>query len=195
MAARTSSSRGVSWDSGERSLRALAATSRSTILGFDHRFPGGHRLDRGDELRAIVHPFLEEVRAPVRARLQEGEHVRGLGVLAQHDDADLRMLDAQAGSELDPLVGLRRGHADVREDDVGVVRVAGVAQGVEVAHRGDDLHRRVDRQHLLQAFPDDQAVLSDSDADGHGAANDIPPALSARSAEAEMARRRAGCGR
>ena len=103
------------------------------------------------------------------AAVEQGERVDGVGELTEQDDAHRGMGVAQLGGDPDPLVDVRRRHADVREDDVGQLTLADLAQGVEVAHGGDDLHRVVQRQELANALADEQVVLSEHDADRHRA--------------------------
>ena len=98
IAASTSSSRGVSWASGERSLRALAATSTSTTLGSITERPSATASIAATSCGAVVHALLEQVGAAVRARLEQREDVRRVRVLAEHDDADVRVLDSRSGA-------------------------------------------------------------------------------------------------
>lgn len=64
--------------------------------------------------------------------LEQREGVRGLGVLAEHDDPDLGMGVAQRVGGADPLVGSGGGHPDVGQHDVGRVGVHRRQQRFEV---------------------------------------------------------------
>jgi hypothetical protein len=58
----------------------------------------GHGPDGGQELDAIVDPFLEQVRTPVRSAVEQRQCLRRIGVLAENDDAD-RGIRVAAGTE------------------------------------------------------------------------------------------------
>ena len=83
--------------------------------------------------------LLQEVGAPVRSSVEEPQGVLRLGVLAQHDHADVRVEVAQRVGGLQPLVGSARRHADVRHDDVGPLALDGGQECIEIAARRDDL--------------------------------------------------------
>ena len=102
---RTSRSRGVS--SCERRLLGtrLVRHERLDHLRVDHRAAVCDGADRRDELLDVLDALLQQVRAPGGAAFQERERVARLGVLAQDDDADVRVRLAQALGRLDPFVG------------------------------------------------------------------------------------------
>src|SRR5829696_1518027 len=152
-----------------RALRTAASGhERLDDLRVDQRSALGDRADGGHELGSVVHALLEQIGATVRATLEQRERVERIGELAEHDDADRRVGVAELGGEPDPLVGARRRHADVGEHHIGPLVLAGLAQRLEVAHRGDDLDRWVDSQQLVHAFAHDQAVLAEGYPDRHG---------------------------
>ena len=70
-------------------LRAPRAPPRSS--GRSTEPPYGDRRDRGDELGAVVHALLEQIAAAVRAPSEQRERVARLRVLAEDEDADLRV--------------------------------------------------------------------------------------------------------
>ena len=151
-----------------RSLGArLGAHERLHDLGVDDRAAGRDRLDRPHELGAVVHALLQQICAPVRARVQQRERVGGLRILTEHYNARIRVGLPQDGREPNSLVGLRRWHADVRDHHVGARALDGFEQGVQVPARGDDLDVLVRGEELLDAFPDDEAVLGQGNPDGH----------------------------
>ena len=76
-----------------------------------------------DDLVGVGDPLLQQVAAPVGAFVEQRERVGGLGVLAEHDDADFRMRLPQRAGGPDALVGSGRRHADVGEHDVGLLGV------------------------------------------------------------------------
>ena len=68
-------------------------------------------------------PLLEQVGPAGRALLEQPERVVRADVLADHDDADVGMAVPQPRGRLDALVRARRRHPDVRDHDVGLVRL------------------------------------------------------------------------
>src|SRR5436190_271331 len=72
----------------------------------DYRSTGGDRPDGVAQLAAIPQVILEEVCPSVRAGFEERQRIRRLGVVAEHDDADVRMRGPQLFGDADPLVGL-----------------------------------------------------------------------------------------
>ena len=66
-------------------------------------------------------PFLQQIAAALGTGLQEPQRVARVGMLAQHDHADMRMLLAELGRDSDPLVVPGRRHADVEYRDIRVV--------------------------------------------------------------------------
>ena len=77
---------------GARVLR----DERLDDLRIHHRAAVGDCSDRRDELLEIRHPLLQEVRTACGPALEQRQRVARLGVLAEHDDADLRLRLAQA---------------------------------------------------------------------------------------------------
>ena len=76
-------------------------------------------MDRRHELLDVLDALLQEVRAPGGAAFQERERIARLGVLAEHDDADVgRGSRAVAWRPGCPRRSARR-HADVGDHDVG----------------------------------------------------------------------------
>lgn len=83
-------------------------------------------------------------------------------------------LSSQTGASLqsrcgaDPFVRVTRRHPDVRDHDVGTEPLDRFEEAVEVIAGRHDLDRRRCSQYLLYALADDQAVVSEDDANGHG---------------------------
>ena len=103
----TSPSRGVRSSIGE-DLRAEPPGDQDVDdQRIDHRASTGDRVDGRAQLVDVLQALLQEVGAPVRSSLEEPQCVLRLGVLAQHDDADVRVEVAQAVGGLQPLVELR----------------------------------------------------------------------------------------
>ena len=68
-----------------------------------------------DELVDVGHALLEEIGTSAGAFLEQGECVLGLGVLAEHDNADLRAFGPETLGGPQPFVGPRGWHADIVE--------------------------------------------------------------------------------
>ena len=94
-------------------------------LGVDHRAAGRNLADRLHQLDAVPDVLLQQVGPSGRAVLEELQRVVRADVLADHDDADLGMALPQRRRGLDALVGVRRGHSDVRDHDIGPVLLDG----------------------------------------------------------------------
>ena len=163
----TSRSRGVSSPSGELSSRAFSGDQRLDDLRVDHRAALRDGADRADELVEVVDALLQEVRPSGAASLQERERVARGGVLAEDDDADLRVRHAQPLGGLDPLVGLARRHADVSHDDVGLLALDGGEQRVEVVAGRRDLDLGARLEQAPQALAGEVVVLGEHEPDRH----------------------------
>ena len=166
--ARISSSRGVSLVSSESS-RWRAETSLSTTRRVHERAAGGHVVQRPAQLALVVEPLLEQVRAAIGARIEERHRVARLGVLAEDDDAHLRVLLPELGREADALVRVRGRHADVGQDDVGRRALDRVAQLVEVARHLDQLDVLDVAEDADDPFAGEEAVFGGDNADRHQA--------------------------
>ena len=73
------------------------------------------------ELLEVGDPVLEEVADALGARLEQRHRVAGLDVLREEQDADVGMPLADLARCDEPLVGVRRRHADVDHGDVRLV--------------------------------------------------------------------------
>src|SRR6187551_2202534 len=83
---------------------------------------------RVQQLRAVVEPFLEQVRSAVGVWTQQADGERRLSPLAQGNQADLRLLGSQSSGDAHPFLIARRWHANVRDHDVGVFAFDGLPQ-------------------------------------------------------------------
>ena len=124
-------------------------------------------LEGGEELFAVAHALLEQVSAAVRARLEQGQRVARLGVLAEHHHANARVGLPQERREPDPLVAVGRGHPDVRQHHVRWIGLDCLEQRREVCVRAHELDVLLSGEHLLEALSHEQIVVRDHDADGH----------------------------
>jgi hypothetical protein len=87
-------------------------------LWIDRRATMRDGFDRVRELLLVVHPLLEQIGPLGGSVSEQRKRVVGLGELAEHDYAHLRVRLAQFLGDLNSLVGAGRRHADVRHDDV-----------------------------------------------------------------------------
>ena len=156
-------------------LRKRARLPRARLLlderlddfRIDHRTPLRDGLNRAHQLLEILDALLQQVRPPLSARVEQGERVPRVRVLAEDDDADLRVRLSQPLRGLDSLVGAARRHADVGEDDVRPFRLDGGEQRVEIATRGRDLNLRMRLEQTADALSDEVVVLREHEADRH----------------------------
>ncbi len=116
----------------------------------------------------LAHPLLEQVGPPGGALGQEGEGVRRLRVLAEHDHADLGMGGAEVVGGLDSLVGAGRGHADVGDDHVGCALVDQGEQRGKVAGDTDEVEVHLAVDDARDPFAYEEVVLGEDDTQ-HGA--------------------------
>ena len=86
---------------------------------------------------------------------------------AHRDDADLRMGPAQLGRQANALVGHRRWHPDVDQDDVGVAGVDRRRQLLAVRAHGDELDLVAVAEQARERLPDEEAVVGHTDAHRH----------------------------
>jgi hypothetical protein len=119
-------------------------------------------------LREILHALLQEVGAPRAAAFEKRKHVARVRVLAEHNDAHLRVRLAQPFGGLDAFVGAARRHADVGDDDVRVFCVNRGEQRAEVAADGRDLEVRPRLEQTPHTFADQVVVLGEHEPDRHG---------------------------
>ena len=131
-----SRSRGVRVATGER-LAVRAAEQHVYDRGVDDRAAARDFPDRARQLLTVGDAFFEEVPASLGTIGEQSERVRGLEVVTQDDDADVRVRLLQLSSGPDTLVGAGRRHADVGEDDVGFVLGDESKQRVEVITHTD----------------------------------------------------------
>ena len=167
---RISSSRGVSFWSTESSPLARGHELLDHS-GVDERSACRHVVERTAELGLILEALLEEIRPALRAGVEESHRVPRLGVLAEHDDAHVRMLLPQLRGEADSLVGIRGRHPDIRQDDVRLRALDGGAQLVEVARHLHELDVFDVVEDAHDPLTGEEAVLGCDDADRH------PPSL------------------
>ncbi len=114
------------------------------------------------ELLHVGDAVLEQVADALGALRQELHRVTGLDVLREDEHARLRVLLANLLRRLQPLVGVRRRHADVDDRDVRLVRAHLQQQLFGVARLTDDLETAVFEQ-ACDALPEEDRVLREHD--------------------------------
>ena len=149
-------------------MRDRSATSTSIDLRIDHRSALRDGPDRRHELLDILDALLQEVSAPGGAAFQKCERIARLGVLAEHDHADVRVCLAKPVGGLDPLVSSARGHADVGDHDVRGLGFDGREEGVEVGAHGPDLEIRLCLEQSSHTLADEIVVICEHQANRHG---------------------------
>ena len=124
----TSSSRGVRAASGLAVAAAAPAHERVDDLRVDDRAARAHLAQGVDEVLEVADAVLEQVAEPGRPVGEQRERVALVGVLRQHDDADLRVArPGWRGRPRCPPCGGRR-HPDVGEHGIGAEPAHGVEQ-------------------------------------------------------------------
>ena len=155
----SSSSRRVSSLSGELSPAVRAAISASTTFASTTEPPAATSTDRGDQVLAVAQAVLEQIRAPVGAAVQQREAVARIGVLADHDHADLRMGLAQAVGEHDALGIAGRRHPDVGDHDVGQLGLDRLGELAAVLAGRDQLDPRIGVEQVLERLAHEVVVV------------------------------------
>src|SRR5207244_1648766 len=79
----------------------------------------------------------------------------------------LRVRLAKPACRLDSLIGAVRGHADVGDDNVRMLRVDGREQRVEVAACGDHLDLGVCLEQASHALANEVVILREHETDRH----------------------------
>ena len=133
-----------------------------------------HDLDRMVALfhpdydsRQPAHPVREQVTTAVRSFGQERERVLGLGELAEGDDAGLGARGTQTVGDLDSLVRVVRGHADVRHHHVRLVLSDRALERREILTGCDDFEVVLLLEQPENALAHEVVVLGQDDADRH----------------------------
>ena len=116
----TSRSRGVR--SCERVVLAPPPDELRDDLGVERRAALAHAPHGVGELGDVRDAVLQQVADALGALGEQVERVLGLDVLREHEHAGAGMLLADLARGAQPLVGVRRRHADVDERDVRAVR-------------------------------------------------------------------------
>ena len=105
----------------------------------DHCLAFGQPPERIDEDRGIADAVLEQVARPLGMLLEQPHRETRLDVVREHEDADVRVELANALRRDDPLVRVRRRHADVDDHTVGPGRRDIAHQAVDLARLADHL--------------------------------------------------------
>ena len=105
----------------------------------DDGLPLAQPPQRVDERGRIVDAVLEQVAGPLGVILEQPHREARLDVLREHEHADRRVELTDALRRDDPLVGVRRRHADVDDRAIGLGRRDRAHQPVDVAGLADDL--------------------------------------------------------
>jgi hypothetical protein len=91
--------------------------------------------------------------------------IAGLDVLAQQENAHLRVRAPAVCGDPDSLVGVGRRHPDIGEHDLREVLRDGVERLVEVGAGGDDLEVSGGVEHAADSLADQEAVVGEDDPD------------------------------
>ena len=159
----------VAFPLGQGVQRVPAAPAHQELchhLGVERGAARGHPAQRVEELGHVGHPVLEQIADAAGVRRQQVGGVPLLHVLRQHEDGDVRPLGADHQGRPDALVGVRRGHPDVGDHQVGPFPFHGVEQRGRVTRRGRDLEPGAFEE-LDQAREQQHRVLADNHSQPH----------------------------
>jgi hypothetical protein len=127
----------------------------------------GDGLNRAHQLVEILDALLQQVRPPFRAGFEERERIPRIGVLAEDDDADVRVRLSQALRGPDSLVDAVRRHPDVGDDDVGLLLFDSGEKRVKIATGGRDLHLGMCLGKTPDALANEIVIVREYQADRH----------------------------
>src|ERR1022692_4509124 len=155
--ARTSRSRRVS------SSRRPAARPRPSICettsGVERRAASGHATDRVNEPLHVRNPLLEEIANALGALAEQFNCVLLLHVTGENDHRSVRQLAADRQRGPQSLIGMRWGHSDVDDRDIGLVPPPLAQQGLGVASLRDHLEAGIAEQ-AGDTFPQEYRIFA-----------------------------------
>ena len=145
-------------ESSSRGRLASASEQPRDDARVDDRLAVRQPPERVDEDRGIADALLEQVAGALGILLEESHREARLDVLGEHEHADLgvEFTDPLRGD--DPLVRVRRRHADVDDRAVGLLRRDRTHQAVDVSGLTHHLHAR--RGRARGAIPSRVSITS-----------------------------------
>ena len=167
ISARTWRSRGDSSASAERSIAALPLHERVDQARVDHRAAARDGLDRVAQLGGIVHSLLEQVAAPVGARLEQGQRVARARRTGSGRSRRPRGASRAAGWPRGSPRPSGRAASGCRSARRRAPRARSPRALREVAAGRDDLELGLEREQLQDALACDQVVIGNDDAHAH----------------------------
>ena len=130
--------------------------------------PSATRSSASTRMAGILDAVLEQVGHPLGMGVDEPHGVAGFDVVGQHHHPGPGQLLLDSGGRDQALVGVRRGHPDIHDDDVRPQLAGQYQQLVPVGRLTDDLD--VGRlQHPGKPLPDEHHVVRDQDPHGNSA--------------------------
>ena len=175
ISARTSRSRGVSAASAPSLAVAVAVAEQlGDDLAVERRAAGRDALDRLDERAHVADALLEQVAEARGAGREQLGRVDGLDVLAEDQDAGLRVARAQLDRGAHALVGERRREPHVDDRQVGLVRADDPQQPGAVVGVRDDLDPALAHERD-EPLAQQRVVLGDHDPHGSSTRIVVPP--------------------
>jgi hypothetical protein len=110
---------------------------------------------------------LDEIAPALRPVPEELLRVFGLGNLAEHEHADRGVGGAKIRCDPETFVGQVGRHADVRNDDVRLLLLHGLPQGLQIPALADDVDVVLTGEDPRDPLAREVAVVCDQDADRH----------------------------
>src|SRR5207247_782837 len=171
---------------GERVDSAAAAEE----AGDDRRVDDGLAVAQAaqcvDEIDRVEDALLEQVADTLRPVFEEPQGVAWLDVLGEDEHTDVGVVAADRSGDGQPFVRVRRGHADVDDDGVGMGQSDVAQERICVLGLGDDVDAGLLEQ-VNDALAREQVVVGDDYAHGMPArsvvvsASTEPPSAPTRS--------------
>jgi hypothetical protein len=144
---------------------ATPADQPGNHLRVQHGPARGHAPDRVDETWDIADAMLEEVADALGTVGQKPARVMILQELRQHEHGDVGLRGADLTRGAEPVVGAFRGHLDVGDDYVGLVRPGLTNQVGSVRGNGNDIETSL-RQDVNYTLANERLILAYDDSKG-----------------------------
>jgi hypothetical protein len=146
----------------ERPRRSRAAHQSRDHVGVEHRPALGDAAHRVGEHPQVAHFLFQQVADALRAVGDQGERVRVLQELRQHQHAHSGMGGPDRQCRAQAVVGVLRGHLDVGDDHVRPVRVGQPDEITGIGRRADDVEILV-IEDADDTLPNERLILADDD--------------------------------
>ena len=146
-------------------MRRTGADQRADDRWIEHRAPGGNLANGPGKLIAFGNAVLQQVGISGGAFRQQRDRIVGVVVLAEDDDARAGMAFADELARLNAFSMEVGWHANVADHHVRRRQFRTVDEPIVIFGFTDDLQVVMTREHGLDPFANEDAVVGDEDCD------------------------------